>query len=141
MKPLGMGNPLASLSPPNYTAIQMRNQNPLHEEEGAWIQAPIEVFTESSGEGVFALTSSLIGRVKWRCYANCVQIQCGGVASANPCERRCYEKDKDHGTYFAGRRSSGPRRARRRSKRLQVRRVGGTACRPGWRKGHRRGSR
>src|SRR5258708_16032021 len=41
-------------------------------------------------------------------------------------------KNKDHGTYFAGRRNSGPRRARGRSKRLQVRHVGGTACRPGW---------
>ena len=37
-----------------YLALQVLNQNPLHEEEGAWTQAPIEVSRRGVGE-VFSL--------------------------------------------------------------------------------------
>ena len=54
MKPLTGDQQLQSVSLSYCVALQALNQNPLHEEEGAWMQAPIEVSRRVSGE-VFSL--------------------------------------------------------------------------------------
>ena len=60
MKPLKGNQRLRSVSLSYSVALQALNQNPLHEEEGAWMQAPIEV-SPRGVEKCFRLTSSLIG--------------------------------------------------------------------------------
>ena len=54
MKPLTGDQQLRSLSLSYCVALQALNQNPLHEEEGAWMQAPIEASRRGVGE-VFSL--------------------------------------------------------------------------------------
>ena len=54
MKPLKGDQQLRSVSPSYSVALQALNQNPLHEEEGAWMQAPIEASRRGVGE-VFSL--------------------------------------------------------------------------------------
>ena len=54
MKPLKGNQQLRSLSLSYCVALQALNQNPLHEEEGAWMQAPIEASRRGVGE-VFSL--------------------------------------------------------------------------------------
>ena len=54
MKPLTGDQQLRSVSLSYCVALQALNQNPLHEEEGAWMQAPIEVSRRGVGE-VFSL--------------------------------------------------------------------------------------
>jgi hypothetical protein len=54
MKPLTGDQQLRSVSLSYCVALQPLNQNPLHEEEGAWMQAPIEVSRRGVGE-VFSL--------------------------------------------------------------------------------------
>ena len=54
MKPLTGDQQLRSLSLSYCVALQALNQNPLHEEEGAWMQARIEVSRRAVGE-VFSL--------------------------------------------------------------------------------------
>ena len=53
MKPLKEDQQLRSVSLSS-VALQALDQNPLHEEEGAWMQAPNRGLTERSGE-VFLL--------------------------------------------------------------------------------------
>ena len=60
MKPLKRNQQLPSVSRSYSVALQALNQNPLHEEEGAWMQAPIEV-SRREVQKCFRLTSSLIG--------------------------------------------------------------------------------
>jgi hypothetical protein len=60
MKPLKGNQQLRSVSLSYSVALQALNQNPLHEGEGAWMQAPIEV-SRRGVEKCFCLTSSLIG--------------------------------------------------------------------------------
>jgi hypothetical protein len=54
MKPLTGGQQLRSVSLSYCVALQALNQNPLHEEEGAWMQAPIEI-SRRGVEEVFSL--------------------------------------------------------------------------------------
>ena len=54
MKPLTGDQQLRSVSLSYCVALQALNQNPLHEEEGAWMQARIEVSRRAVGE-VFSL--------------------------------------------------------------------------------------
>jgi hypothetical protein len=60
MKPLKGDQQLRSVSLSYSVALQSLEPNPLHEEEGAWMQAPIEV-SRRGVEKCFCLTSSLIG--------------------------------------------------------------------------------
>jgi len=70
MKPLKGDQQLRSVSRSYSVARQTLEPNPLHEEEeGAWMQVPIEV-SRREVEKCFCLTSSLIGWVIWRFIAN-----------------------------------------------------------------------
>ena len=60
MKPLKGNQQLRSVSRSYPVTLQALNQNRPHEEEGAWMQAPIEVSRRGT-EKCFRLTSSLIG--------------------------------------------------------------------------------
>jgi hypothetical protein len=60
-KPLKGNQRLRSVSRSHPVMLQaLEPQHPLHEEEGAWMQAPIEV-SPRGVEKYFRLTSSLIG--------------------------------------------------------------------------------
>jgi hypothetical protein len=62
---------LRSVSRSHPVTLQALNQNPLHEEEGTWMQAPIEVSPRGVGE-VFSLdilshrVSAMVSRVENR---------------------------------------------------------------------------
>ena len=60
MKPLKWRSATAIRIPDALCSAQAFDQNPLHEEEGAWMQAPIEA-SRREVEKCFCLTSSLIG--------------------------------------------------------------------------------
>src|ERR1700693_4443493 len=79
MKPFHADQQLRSVPARALWRSRCQNQNPLYEEEGAWVASTESRPSPRGVEKYFFLTPSLIGLVKSRCNVNCTTEIIGAI--------------------------------------------------------------